>query len=224
MSYCSIRQILHCVVRDNQKDWAFKLSAPSFRVGSTTLREFPLPSVKKQMAASTYKTLMSSCGWRKLAPQSKPVLPLKSRLINLFSIPHQWKNLISYYKISQLVGDNLQGSIWGSFLVNSHKALMIPLEELAQWLAATAGLTPNCRWWVKGYVQQSLYGQIHNAATKIGQQKLQQVAAHNCNKSNVESKGTWAWLDKELATVHPPHHQRIWLLTQPFNGGVNHHC
>ena len=165
---CSIRQILHYVVRDNQKDWAFKLSAPSFRVGSTTLREFPLPSVKKQMAASTYKTLMSSCGWRKLAPQST-VLPLKSRLINLFSIPHQWKNLISYYKISQLAGDNLQGSIWGSFLVNSHKALMIPLEELAQWLAATAGLTLNCMWWVKEYVQQSLYGQIHNAAAKIGQ-------------------------------------------------------
>ena len=38
------------------------ISAPSFRVGSTTLKEFPLPSAKKQMAASTSEILMSGCG------------------------------------------------------------------------------------------------------------------------------------------------------------------
>ena len=38
----------------------------------------------------------------------------------------------------------------------------------------------------------------------IGQQKLQQAAAHNCNKVIADAKDTQAWLDKELAATHPP--------------------
>ena len=38
---------------------------------------------------------------------------------------------------------------------------------------------------------------------KLGQQKLQQAAACDCNKVIADAKGTQAQLDKELTTTHP---------------------
>ena len=80
---------------------------------------------------------------KKLTPWRKPVSPLKVRLIDLFSTSQQWESLISYYEINQPASDSLWESICGSFPVNSHKALRIPLEEIAQWLVCNASLILN---------------------------------------------------------------------------------
>ena len=100
----------------------------------------------------------------------------------MFSLSQQWESLVNYYEINQPIGDSLWESICGSLLVNSHKALKIPLEEIAQW--------------VEGYVQWSLDGHVHNT-----------VASISCSSqwpTITDVKGTWAWLDKELATAHHP--------------------
>ena len=52
-------------------------------------------------------------------------------------------------------------------------------------------------------MQWRLDGQVHNAAARIGQHKLQQAAACDCNRAVMDLKGTQAQLDKELATAHP---------------------
>ena len=51
---------------------------------------------------------------------------------------------------------------------------------------------------------QGLDGQVHSAAARIGQQQLQWATAHSCSRANVDLKGIQPWLDKELATAHPP--------------------
>ena len=98
----------------------------------------------------------------------KPSSPLRLKLIYLFSISQQWKDLINYYKTNQPIGNSLWDSICGSFLVNSHKGLKISLEEPTQWLTVNTGLTLNHTQWVEGYVQQSLNGHIHNTAARTG--------------------------------------------------------
>ena len=107
---------------------------------------------------------------------------------------------MNYYDISQPTC-NL---ICRLFPVDGCKAFKIPLKEIAQWLAPNAGLTLNHTWWVEGYMQWSLDGQVCNAAARIGLQKLQLTAAHDHTKAITDVNGTQAWLDKELAAAHPP--------------------
>ena len=103
------------------------ITAPSFRVGSTTLKEFQLPLWRSRWQPQPLRHWHLVVA-EKLTPQSKPGSLLKLRLFDWFGVPQQWENLISYYEISQLAGDSL--CVRGTYVFHVSKLILCCAEVL----------------------------------------------------------------------------------------------
>jgi hypothetical protein len=137
---------------------------------------------------------------RKLSPKSRPTnATLRAPLISLFSKPGQWSNLVDLRECLTPQADTLRASITTPFPIKRQDISMIPLSEIARWLARYGGLTPDRMPHIEAYVACHLSKAVHNSAALEGQKP--------CHISSM-APGQWSGHARPLDHRAWPHHPR----------------